>query len=225
MEFLIKYFAIFSEYPALVQNKAIKIKQYVYNNNNDKLGIRSLSIEDKALSLYPYLKTENVIEFNTRKIIEWSHMKNLEAEVVGKGKDNSLLSFFSTDYGVNRNKYKENKVLNIKISAFGLRLDKYDDFTRLKGKKLRSDFIGFFPTKELYGPTYYDFIGIIIDFELISLEESNYGYLMKVKLLKNENNPNLFVVDFFINAENINIAKIENGMRVSGLLWFQGELE
>ena len=43
-------------------------------------------------------------------------------------------------------------------------------------------------------------------------------------LMSFDENPDFFTVDMFINKENMRIDKLENGMRITGALWLQGEI-
>ena len=52
----------------------------------------------------------------------------------------------------------------------------------------------------------------------------NQGYLAKVKLINDDDDPNFFTVDMFMNKENMRISSLTKGMKISGLLCFQEEI-
>lgn len=106
------------------------------------------------------IKTNYTLPFETKKIIEWSHIANMEAEVQDGGRDTFGLSFFATDYVINKRKYKSEKNLNIKISAVGLVLDK-SDLTEIKGTPVSTNFSTYMPSKDISRPTYFVFIGVL----------------------------------------------------------------
>lgn len=193
------------------------------NGDSDLIKMRAIKARGQMLSAFPYLKTNYVLPFETKQIIEWSHVAKLEAEIKGGGRDTFGLAFFATDYAENRNIYKSTKKLNIHISAFGLVLDK-SDLTEINGTKVSSDFATYMPSKDIPRPTYYDFIGILNDFKECKLTNENTGYIINVKLINQEDQPDFFTVDMFINRENMRITELKKGMKVAGALWFQGEI-
>lgn len=221
-----KYMAFCSIQKPVLTKKELGIHQAIFQEEKGsitKLGIRILTVAGKIHSAYPYLQTKYTIPFTTKQIIEWSHVGNLEAEIKGGGRDTFGFGFFATDYAVNKDKYKSSNKLNIKISAVGLVLDK-SDITEISGQNISDGFATYMPSKDIPRPTYYDFIGVLIDFESVNITEKNVGYIIKVKLINEESNPDFFTVDMFINKENMRIENLEKGMRITGALWFQGEL-
>lgn len=164
-----------------------------------------------------------MIPYATKEIVEWKHMNNSEAEIKGGGRKTFGFDFFPTDYASNRSVYLQNKEIQIHVSAIALDVDKsnVDQNTELK---FSEDFIGYMPSSSLPRQTYYDFIGKIEGFEEIKLDNHTQGYIAKVKLINNDSDPNYFTVDIFMNKENMKIQTLEIGMKIAGLIWFQGEL-
>ena len=113
--------------------------------------------------------------------------------------------------------------MDIKISAIGLVLD-ISDVKKIGELDVSDDFAAYMPSQNIPRPTYYDFIGVVIDFETASITSDNFGYIIKLKLINQEDNPDFFTVDMFINQDNMRFDNLEKGMKVTGLLWFQGEL-
>ena len=188
--------------------------------NSDQVKVRTVSLNNKVISGFPYLKTKSSLPFQTKRIIEWAHIKNMEAEIIGEGRDTFGLAFFATDYATNKHKYKTNKFLNIKISAFAFVLEKYSFID-----PNTENTVGYFPTKQIPVRTCFDFIGKIISFKECVISNDNSGYIINIMLINNADNPNFFNIDIFINKENSRIDKLENGLSVTGVLWFQGEIE
>jgi len=211
--------------PILIESN-IKIHETNFEGTKDycsDLRIKGISSNDKYLSTFPYLITENIIPFETDKILEWSQIENLEAEISGGGRDTFALSFFATDYAINKSKYKSSKKINIKISAFGLALNK-SDLTEINGKEISENFASYLPSSRIPRPTYFDFEGIINSIKKCNVLEVDEGYIINVKLVNQEGEPDFFNVDMFINSDNMNTKDLNIGMRISGLLWFQGEI-
>jgi hypothetical protein len=222
-----EYIAICSMQKPVLAKDELGIHQAIFQKEkgiNKRLGIRALKAGENVLSAYPYLKTDYTIPFTTKQIFEWSHMGDVEAEIKGGGRDTFGFGFFATDYAVNKNKYKSVKNLNIKVSAIGLVLDK-SNVTEIGGQKVSDEFAAYMPNNNIPRPAYYDFIGVLVDFEPVDVSENNAGYIIKVKLINDESNPDFFTVDMFINKENMRIDSLESGMKITGALWFQGEIE
>lgn len=190
---------------------------------NDEVKIKTLSVNDELLSAFPYFKTKYTLPFETKEVIEWSHVNHLEAEIKGGGRDTFGLAFFATDYAENKAKYRSIKKLSIHISAIALVLDK-SDLTEINGTPVSSDFATYMPNNDLTRPTYYDFIGVLNAFKPCNISRENSGYILNVKLINQEEDPDFFTVDLFVNRENMRIDKLTKGMKVAGALWFQGEI-
>lgn len=193
------------------------------DGDSELLKIRAIKSKDRVISAFPYLKTTYILPFETKQIIEWSHVSKLEAEITGGGRDTFGLGFFATDYAINRNVYRSNKKLNIHISAFGLVLDK-SDLTQIGDNKVSPDFATYMPNNDIPSPTYYDFIGTLNSFKECKLTKDVKGYIINVKLINQEDQPDFFTIDMFINSENMRITNLKEGMKVSGMLWLQGEI-
>jgi hypothetical protein len=204
-------------------NENVLIKEADFKEtggNSDRVKIRTVSMNDNVISGFPYLKTNSSLPFHTKRIIEWTHIKNMEAEIVGGGRDTFGLAFFATDYATNKHKYKTEQFLNIKISAFAFVLEKYNP-TDPNSQNM----VGYFPTKQIPVRTCFDFIGKINSFKECVLSNDNGGFIVNIKLIDNDDDPNFFNIDIFINKENLRIDKLTNGLAVTGVLWFQGEIE
>ena len=224
--FINEYIAVSTTKAPDLKNDHIAIHQVRFNEIKGilgNLGIRTLTTNQEILSAYPYLRTDYIIPFSTKTIQEWSHVNSIEAEIKGGGRDIFGLGFFATDYAVNKEIYKSNKAVNIRLSAIGLVLDK-SDITEIGGQPISEGFASYMPNSDIPRPTYYDFIGVLMNYTPITLTGNNKGYLTRIKLINEERDPNFFTVDMFINQGNMRIEDLEINMRVTGALWFQGEL-
>lgn len=192
-------------------------------SNNPKLSLRVLTDTKNILSAFPYLKTNYKLPYSTKEIIEWNHMSNCEAEIKGGGRDTFGFDFFATDYAVHKAKYLSNKDYQLHVSAIAFVVDK-SEMNQDTEVKFSEDFVSYMPSSNLPRQTYYDFIGKVVDFEDVKLANGGYGYIAKVKLINEDTDPDFFTVEMFMNKENMRIPAIEKGMKICGLLWFQGEI-
>lgn len=212
--------------PAIHETRDYSISETDFRETNGTsklVKMRTLKANDELVSAFPYLQTKYVLPFETKQIIEWEHVSNLEAEIKGGGRDTFGLAFFATDYAAKRDKYKSTKKLNIHISAIGLVLDE-SDLTEINGQEVSPDFATYMPSTDLSRPTYYDFIGTLNSFQECRLTNENTGFLLNVKLINQEGEPDFFTIDMFINRENMRITDLRKGMKVAGALWLQGEI-
>lgn len=191
--------------------------------NNPNLKLRVLTDTKKVLSAFPYLKTSYKLPYKTKEIIEWKHMKKCEAEIKGGGRNTFGFDFFPTDYAINRSKYIANNEIQLHVSAIAFVVDK-SEMNHDTEVKFSEDFVSYMPSSNLPRQTYYDFIGKVLDFDEVIFDNNDKGYIAKVKLINEDLDPNFFTVDMFMNEENMRISTLEKGMKISGLLWFQGEI-
>lgn len=209
-----------------LQNSIAKIHEHSFEDNG-LIRLRSITKKinnsQDIVSAYPYLYTNYILPFETRKIIEWSHASCMEAEITGGGRNTFGLTFFATDYAVNKERYKVEKKLNIKISAIALVLD-LSNITEINGNVLSEEFSTYMPNKDMNSTSYFDFIGILNSFKKCNINEHSYGYILNVKLINQETDPSFFTIDVFINKENMRMDELVKGMKLTGLLWFQGEI-
>jgi len=150
-------------------------------------------------------------------------MNKCEAEIIGGGRNTFGFDFFPTDYAVNRSRYLLNKAFQLNVSAIAFVVDK-SDTPQSTEVKFSEDFVTYMPTSHLPRQTYYDFIAKVVDFKKVKLNYLNEGYLAKVKLINDDSDPDFFTIDMFMNKENMRIPTLEKGMKISGMLWFQGEI-
>jgi hypothetical protein len=219
-----------SETPIVMRNNdlSVDVKEMSFdasNENRSRLKMRVIEHDGKMLSAFPYLKTAYSIPFTTQVVHPWAHVENIEAEIYGAGRDTFAVGFFATDYIANEEKYQQNNTLEICISAIGLVLDRFENFENNEGLKLSPDFASYMPSQDINRITYYDFIGKLIDFEEVNVAKENSGYILRVKLINDEEDPDFFTIDMFINKQNMRISELEKGMSVTGALWFQGEIK
>lgn len=192
-------------------------------SGNPKLKLRVLTNTKNVISAFPYLPTNYKLPYSTKEIIEWEHMNGFEAEIKGGGRNTFGFDFFATDYAINKSKYLVNKEIQLKVSAIAFVVDK-SEINQDTEVQFSEDFVSYMPSSNLPRQTYYDFIGKVIDFEEANINSLSNGYIAKVKLINNDSDPNFFTIDMFMNKENMRIPSLEKGMKISGLLWFQGEI-
>lgn len=148
-QYILEMIALASIQKPSLENPIVKISEVSFENSPE-INIKTITKNDDAskgdiLSAFPYIKTNYTLPFRTKKIIEWSHSANMEAEIQGGGRDTFGLSFFSTDYIKNKRIYQSQNELNIKISAVGLVLEK-SDLTEINGIPVNPDFAAYMPS-------------------------------------------------------------------------------
>lgn len=212
---------------SMIEKSEMTTKSYelksISISNNPRLKLRVLTDTRNVISAFPYLKTNYKLPYSTKEIIEWRHVNKSEAEIKGGGRNTFGFDFFPTDYAINKSNYLQNKEFKLKVSAIAFVVDKSETSQNTE-VKFSEDFVSYMPSSNLQRQTYYDFIAKVIDFEVVQLNNSSNGYIAKVKLINDDSDPDFFTVDMFMNRENMRIPSLEIGMKISGLLWFQGEL-
>lgn len=212
---------------SMIEKPELAIKSYelksISISNNPNLNLRVLTDTKNVLSAFPYLRTNYILPYKTKEIIEWKHMNKCEAEIKGGGRNTFGLDFFPTDYAINKSKYISNNEFQLHVSAIAFVVDK-SEMNQDTEVKFSEDFVSYMPSSNLPRQTYYDFIAKVIDFDEVTFDNNDQGYITKVKLINKDLDPNFFTVDMFMNKENMRIQSLEKGMKISGLLWFQGEI-
>lgn len=212
--------------PTSLNYQKFSLHSYPLVKNNSRgasLNIRALAHRRQMVSAYPYLKTSYKLPYATKEIIEWKHVHNCEAEIKGGGRDVFGLDFFPTDYAINKQRYQENKNIEVHLSALALVVDKHTN-DESGGTKFSEDFVAYMPSSRLPRVTYYDFIGMVISCEEVQLDKLNSGYMAKVRLINHDEDPDFLAVEMFMHKENMRIPSLTPGMKITGLLWFQGEI-
>ncbi|NIF04032.1 hypothetical protein F3J23_01150 [Chryseobacterium sp. Tr-659] len=189
--------------------------------------VRFKTIFTEELStIIPEVKTDYTLDFETRSVREWENALNLQAIVAGPARNTFGVWFFATDYAENRNIYLTQPHLNINLSGIVLILDTHQDFDLPDGTKMSEDFTTYSPSQDLPNYACFDFIAKVVDFKEIELLEDSSikGYMVKLKLITNEENEDFFTVDAFVNKENMRFETLTKGMKVTGALQLQGKI-
>jgi hypothetical protein len=225
-QFINEMIALAMVQPPLSQNPVFSIHQVDFTQaggNNSAVKLKTIQANQQIITAYPYLSTQYNLPFKTKQIIEWSNAAGLEAEIKGGGRDTFGFGFFATDYAQKRTIYTSQAEINVRISAFALVLAQ-SDLTEINGTPVSPDFASYMPNNDIPRVTYYDFIGTVNHAAACSLNADLHGYHLNVKLIHMDGQPDFFTVDMFVNKENMRFEHLEAGMKVTGMLWFQGEI-
>ena len=73
----------------------------------------------------------------------------------------------------------------------------------------------------------FDFVGKLEAFREISVSEdkSVKGYILKVKLITNEDFEDFFTIEMFVNKENMRFENLTIGMKLTGMFQLQGQIK
>lgn len=216
-----EYFALaMTKVPRLINNN-LSISEIEFQDVNFK----TITQNEKPITILPVVKTNYKLDFETKEIVEWENVDNLEAIVSGKGRDTFGLWFFATDYAENKEKYQTQKMIDLNLSgiAFVLDIHKEDKSGELKYSK---DFTMYMPNNDLPNYACFDFIGQLEDFKESNLleDKSVKGYLLNVKLITNEEIKDFFSIDIFVTKENMRFSELQKGMKLTGMFQLQGRI-
>jgi hypothetical protein len=183
-------------------------------------------VTDELSTIIPEVKTDYVLDFETRSIREWENALNLQAIVAGPARETFGVWFFATDYAENRNTYITQPHLKVNISGIVFILDVHTNTDLPDGTKMSEDFTTYAPSQDLPNYACFDFIAQVADFKETELLEdgSVKGYILKLKLITNEENEDFFTIDAFVNKENMRFETPTKGMKVTGALQLQGKI-
>ncbi|MDN3691387.1 hypothetical protein QWZ06_03480 [Chryseobacterium tructae] len=183
-------------------------------------------ISDEFNTIYPEVKTNFSLDFETKEIREWENVNNNEAIVAGSARDTFGLWFFPTDYAENKNKYQTQNKINVNVSGIIFVLDLHESFDLPDGTKTDEEFTAYKPSEDLPDYGCIDFIGKVLDIkETEVLEDGSVkGFILKLRLITNSEMEDFFTIDAFVNNENIRFETLTVGMQVAGAMQLQGRI-
>ncbi|TXI99295.1 MAG: hypothetical protein E6Q35_02885 [Chryseobacterium cucumeris] len=184
------------------------------------------TLTEELSIIIPEVTTDYTLDFETRSIREWENALNLQAIVAGPARETFGVWFFATDYAENKNTYMTQPHLKVNISGIVFILDIHTNTELPDGTKMSEDFTTYAPSQDLPNYACFDFIGQVVDFKETELLEdrSVKGYILKLKLITNEENEDFFTIDAFVNKENMRMETLTKGMKVTGALQLQGKI-
>ena len=101
-----------------------------------------------------------------------------------------------------------------------------DEIELWEGKKTSFDpeMCGYTPSGDIDQVTYYDFVGKLLEYKKVQITDASHWYILRVMIIKHEEDLDFFTLDVFVNEQNMRIEKLKEWMMVTGALWFQGEI-
>lgn len=208
-----------------IHNEEVAIRQSslakTVNKSNNNPYLRAVSINAERVAVYPYLNTKSKIHFYTHQIVEWENGEPIvEAEIEGSINQDLLLNFFATDYAVNKQIYQSQSSIEVRLSALVLELFKSDKDTNDINQQPK----GIWINRNYNSKSYFSFEGVILEINSASIDALTLSCIMKLKLGKGNRPGTDLVIDAYVTNNNIKADKIQTGMLVQGILWFQGEI-
>jgi hypothetical protein len=193
---------------------------YGFGGKDNNVQLRVININGQRKNFFPYLATQTSMRFMTNEIFEWeSNGFNAEAEVKGKRDDKTELSFFATDYAVNKEKYLNHAEINICISAFAFHI-----YELKAPKNTLSSNIIIPDLNSSEKHSLYNFTGFVLRLKAAPISPKFTGWILTIKLFENGDGQIPTTIDVFVNTENITSGKMRKNIIVKGTLWLQGEI-
>jgi hypothetical protein len=217
-----EHFALALQKKLSSSNSSVSTSQLEYSDINFK----AVRVDNKAKTILPIVKTNYIVDIETKEITEWENVENLEAIVAARAKDTYGVWFFATDYAENRELYLSQKKINVHISGIVFVLDISKNEENDSEVKYSEDFTCYFPNKDLPSYGCFDFIGQLEDFRETQLLESNRlkAYILTVRLITNPDIKDFFTIDMYVTPENMRFTTLTKGMKLSGMFQMQGQM-
>jgi len=207
----------------ITSNEETEIRQVTFarvGSNAVNPCLRVVTINQQTEAVYPYIRTELKTNFYTQHIIEWNNGDPIvEAEVDGNLNRTLPLSFFATDYAVNKHVYQTQTSIGIRLSALVLELSEANKNTNEINRQER----GFWIDKKHSNKSYFSFEAVVLEIKEASIDRLSTGFVVTMKFGEG-NAPLTPVIDTYISYNNIKAYNLTEGMLVKGTLWFQGEI-
>ena len=220
-----KYSQYLMETMALCRVDEIPAEEKAKHTEFADIRFKTIISEDFN-TIYPEVKTNFSLDFETKEIREWENVDNNEAIVGGLGRDTFGLWFFPTDYSENKTQYQTKNKLNINLSGIIFVLDLHQSFDLPDGTKTDEEFTAYKPSQDLPDYGCIDFIGKVLDIKESELlpDGSVKGFILKLRLITNTEVEDFFIVDAFVSKENMRFAALRLGMQVAGAMQLQGKI-
>ncbi|MFK7748177.1 MAG: hypothetical protein AB8B65_07295 [Kordia sp.] len=200
----------------------------VHQLDFDWMNLRVICNNRHMLSAFPRIKTTTKIDVTLKQIDQREHIQDLEAIVHGGGRDTFAIRFYATDYAFTSGKYLSNTTLQMKLSGIIYVLDAHTeaDDTLEDGTKFSPDFCMYMPGQEWAEFGCFDFIGKLESMKEVTVfnNEAHSGYILRIKLINNEEIEDFFTIDMFVNKKNMRITNLEVGMKLTGMFQLLGEI-
>ncbi len=202
----------------------------VFQLHFTRMALRTVCLNKNMISAFPRIITETQIDVTLRSLDEWQHVQNLEATISGNGRGTFGIRFYATDYAFNREKYHSNLTLPMHISGIIYVLEKFDEAKNSEEGDINfhPEFCAYMPNQEwsMYGC--FDLVAKLEHIEKVNafnLEEHS-GYILKLKLVNNEEIPDFFTIDMFVNTKNMRFpaTELQIGMKLTGMFQMLGEI-
>jgi len=195
-----------------------------YEEETGPLTINILLEEYNVIAISGWLKTNFSFISKIISIGEWAVVYNLGAQVAISIKGRLLIAAQAVDYHKNKKLYGNllGKEHNCSIGAIALRMDKLP-----ASSGFAENSCGYLP-EDIHKPgnPFYRFTGIVMNHQIIKSNSIGIeGYVIEMRLVSLPENENYFVVNMFLNKENLFYEDFKNGGRVSGIAMFQVSLE
>ena len=213
-----EYFEQIVNSDPVIQNGDIAVSQLGFPD----VVFRTIRVEYDSKTIFPVIKTDYIIDVENKAIDEWENVDDVEAIISASGRNTFGISYYATDYAINREKYHYTKQLTVNISAIAFVLDisQHDP-----SGKLSEDFTGYFPSNDLPNYACFDFIGKVEDYrETTLLNNGLRAYIIKTKLINHDTIDDFFTIDIYATLENMRFTNLEKGMKITGMIQLQGHI-
>jgi hypothetical protein len=207
--------------PAVLEVDGFKVHSAVSGN----FSTHALVKDNQIYAAYPELQTDYILLVEIKQIHQWENVFDLLATVKGNGRSTFGFSFFALDYASNKAKYLSTPMLNMHISGIAMVMDLYEvDAT--SEVKMSEDFTAYMPNKDVLNNSMHDIVGQVVAMEPVHAlgNEKLNGYIIKTRLITTEEDANFFTIDIFVNKQNMRCAALHVGMKVTGVVQFQGRI-
>ncbi|AYL97419.1 hypothetical protein [Mucilaginibacter celer] len=227
---LISYMASYSSFlpPVRVSDRA-QIFQMSFGGFGGRFSaarFRTIKVNDQIVNSFPYLATKSLMPLTTNEVIEWEGDTaiNTEAEIKATRRDNTELSFFATDYAVNRQRYLNDTEINVRISAFAGEIREFNPQEHLRSLNIDTEAAKVPDLKGTERLSMYNFTARVVKMKEVSISKNNTAYILTLRMFENTDRQIYNIIDVFVNAENIISGEMHQNIVVRGTFWLQGEL-
>lgn len=186
-------------------------------SDHDLLSIYGISDDEGLSTLYPGLSVTESIPVELRGVKEWAHVDGIEGQIEGSGRDTFGIDFFALDYLEHKTRYRAGGRQDIALSGLAYVLNLADEMP----ENFSPDFCSYMPNTDMPCGHDYNLIGKTLSIESHSILGEDF-LLLRIKLIHDEENPEMFNLPILVNCKNVQCETIKVGDKVSGCFWLHG---
>lgn len=169
-------------------------------------------------TFYPVLLTPRALPVTISEIVEWRHIQNMEAQIIGKGRGTFALNFFATDYLEQAQHYQAGGIIMVALTGIAYQIQEVTTLPPIYADQ----FCCYLPFDGRHECMDYNFVGQILSIDDIHIGDETC-HILNVRLINGDEDTESFNLELFVNTRHVTTS-LQIDTRISGTFWLQGHI-